>query len=49
MTQHSDSDEAAERAAAAIKEADAGSNHQAGVDGDDDSAADRSADEKPSR
>ena len=41
MTQDSTGDEVAERAAAAIKEADSGSNHQAGVDGDDDSAADR--------
>ncbi len=39
------SDEVAERAAAAIQEANSGSNHQAGVDGDDDSVADRTADD----
>lgn len=33
------------RAAAAIEDADAGSNHEVGVDGDDESHADRRADE----
>jgi len=45
VPENKDSDEVAERAAAAIQEANSGSNHQAGVDGDDDSAADRTADD----
>lgn len=49
MTQHIERDEVAERAAAAIEQADSGANHRAGVDGDDESAAVRSADGKPSR
>ena len=43
MADHLDNDEVQERARAAIKEADSGSNHQAGVDGDDSSVADRAA------
>lgn len=47
MPENKDSDEVAERAAAAIQEANSGSNHQAGVDGDDDSVADRTDDGNP--
>lgn len=39
------SDETQERVAAAIRDADSGSNHQAGMDGDEASAADRTADD----
>lgn len=38
-------DESQRRADAAIEDADAGSNHELGVDGDDESNADRQADE----
>ena len=43
MAQWSTDDETRERVAAAIGEADCGSSHQAGVDGDDVSTADRAA------
>jgi len=46
MTQPS-SDETQQRVAAAIEEADSGSNHQAGVDGDEASTADRAEGEDP--
>ena len=39
----STSDDKQERVAAAIQKADSGSNHQAGMDGDDASTADRTA------
>ncbi len=42
MTESS-SDETQERVATAIRDADSGSNHQAGMDGDEASAADRTA------
>lgn len=42
MTESSSGDQQ-ERVAAAIQEADSGSNHQAGMDGDDASTADRTA------
>lgn len=45
MTESS-SDETQDRVAAAIRDADSGSNHQAGMDGDEASAADRTADEE---
>ncbi len=37
-------DDVQDRVAAAIQDADSGSNHQVGVDGDDDSVADRAND-----
>lgn len=46
MTQPS-SDETQQRVAAAIEEADSGSNHQAGVDGDEASTADRAEGDDP--
>lgn len=42
MTESS-SDETQERVVTAIRDADSGSNHQAGMDGDEASAADRTA------
>ncbi len=44
MTESS-SDETQERVVTAIRDADSGSNHQAGMDGDEASAADRTADD----
>lgn len=41
------SDETQERVAAAIEEADSGANHQAGMDGDEASTADRAAADDP--
>ena len=47
MAEKTPTEQVHERAAAAIAAADSGSNHQAGVDGDEQSAADQAAGQGP--